>query len=328
MVDDDHQLDESLRIGIRSRSDQNIESKGTFCDSHAVLLAMLFFHSLIRAALSDLYPPRTAVVFPYGPVDITVSSSRTSAWGAYFPTALSLTPPGPSLNVTIPTSCKRLTISTRHPEHLELVALDDCLWYLSVEGDFTYTTDNLSDRATGYLEIFDGAPSHIALYSEFSGSASNLLIALADDVSQVSFKTNHSAKQWNQYNEFYENFTLIDSIHFFGEVPSETRTGTPSTTQPDEGHSWETYAGLSVGAVIVFAVIVFSISTFAFVCWLCWRGFVARRARWSQIAIEERDEEAIPAITLMPVEDLRPAGSAGEQSPDPEPNGYFQVVSA
>jgi hypothetical protein len=56
---------------------------------------------------------------------------------------------------------------------------------------------------------------------------------------------------------------------------------------------------------------------------------VARTAIWSQIAIEERDEEVIPLMTLRPVEELPPAGSPVEQQqPDPEPNSCFLVVSA
>jgi hypothetical protein len=85
----------------------------------------LFLFALgIPVVLSPTYLPRSALLFRYG----SMGFGNTVAWGGYWPRGVSSPLADPIFNVTIPTSCERLVVTTRAPENLEFTSPGACLW--------------------------------------------------------------------------------------------------------------------------------------------------------------------------------------------------------
>jgi hypothetical protein len=304
---------------------------------------MLAFVLCIRTVLSDDFPPRTAIIFPSGYIDLWISSwVSVSAWGVYFPSGASFSSiPVSFFNVTVPTSCHQLIVSTRFSEELDLSSPDLCLWYLSSEGTFIYTADNVSDSETASIELLDGAPTRIPLYSQFSGSARNLLITITDDTPQISFQTAHESTQ--TYAQLFDNFTIIDSMRYFGyrpptqkvtrtiskspsRSPTRIRTRSPVASRTDWSGSGgsgddgviEAAMTFSVGGVVVFIILALIACGGGTIAWLLWRRCRDRKRIRDAIAIEDGEGDAIPPVVAI--------DGAG-YPPNVQGNGYFPYAS-
>jgi hypothetical protein len=110
-------------------------------------------------SLSTLVPARTGILFPATPINLT---AHPLCYGGYFPIAINLTIPSvPHLNTTFPATCRRIIVSTRTGDTLDLTSAirwnETCVWYVTQPARASFVVRVRGD-AKLVIDSVDGLP--------------------------------------------------------------------------------------------------------------------------------------------------------------------------